>query len=142
MENLIENILIQFNINEKEIKNYSLLSLAFLGDSVHSLYIRNRLITCANFKVKDLHSKTTKFVKAKSQSFVLENIELLLQDEEKRIVNSAKNAKTNNIAKNSSVKEYKFATAFESLLGYLALNKNYERLNYILNLSYEIIEKI
>ncbi len=141
MQSLIEEILVPFKINEKEIKNYSMISLAFLGDSIHSLYIRNYLITKANFKVKELHSKTTCYVKAKSQSYVLENLDDLLEDE-KRIVNSAKNSKTNNIAKNSSIKDYKNATAFEALLGYNALKQNYARLTKILEKSVEIIENI
>lgn len=140
MENLIDNILVEFKINEKEIKNYSMLSLAFLGDSIHSLYIRNYLITKANFKVKELHSQATKYVKAKSQSIVIENLNDLTIEED-QIVKTARNSKTNNIAKNSTIKDYKNATAFESLLGYLALNKNYERLNEILKKSVEITEK-
>ena len=140
MEKLIDNILVEFKINEKEIKNYSMLSLAFLGDSIHSLYIRNYLITKANFKVKELHSMATKYVKAKSQSIVIENLNDLTLEEE-QIVKTARNSKTNNIAKNSTIKDYKNATAFESLLGYLALNKNYERLNKILKKSVEITEK-
>ena len=140
MEKLIDNILVEFKINEKEIKNYSMLSLAFLGDSIHSLYIRNYLITKSNFKVKELHSMATKYVKAKSQSIVIENLNDLTL-EEQQIVKTARNSKTNNIAKNSTIKDYKNATAFESLLGYLALNKNYERLNKILKKSVEITEK-
>lgn len=141
MENLLENILIPFQINEKEIKNYSMLSLAFLGDSIHSLYIRNMLISKANFKIKQLHSSTTNYVKAKSQSIVIENLQNLTE-EENRIVKSAKNAKTNNIAKNSTVKDYKNATSFEALLGYLALKKDYKRLNEILEKSVEIIDNL
>lgn len=140
MEKLIDNILVEFKINEKEIKNYSMLSLAFLGDGIHSLYIRNYLITQANFKVNKLHSMTTKYVKAKSQSLVIENLNNLTV-EETQIVKTAKNSKTNNIAKNSTIKDYKNATAFEVLLGYLALSKNYERLNEILKKSVEITEK-
>ena len=140
MEKLIDNILVEFKINEKEIKNYSMLSLAFLGDSIHSLYIRNYLITKSNFKVKELHSMATKYVKAKSQSIVIENLNDLTLEEE-QIVKTARNSKTNNIAKNSTIKDYKNATAFEALLGYLALNKNYERLNKILKKSVEITEK-
>ena len=140
MEKLIDNILVEFKINAKEIKNYSMLSLAFLGDSIHSLYIRNYLITKANFKVKELHSMATKYVKAKSQSIVIENLNDLTLEEE-QIVKTARNSKTNNIAKNSTIKDYKNATAFEALLGYLALNKNYERLNKILKKSVEITEK-
>jgi len=140
MSDLIDNILVQIkNFNNNEIKNYNMLSLAFLGDAIYSLFVREKLTVEGNFKVKELHSKTTKFVKAKAQCYSLNQIEPILTEEEKQIVKTAKNSKTNNIAKNASIKEYKFATAFESLLGYLALKKNYTRLNEILNLSYNEI---
>ena len=139
MQTLLDDILVQINIDQKSIKNYSMLSLAFLGDSIHSLYVREKLIEKANFKVKQLHSDATKYVKAGSQSLVLEKIFDILSLDEQQIVKTAKNSKTNNIAKNSSIKDYKNATAFESLLGYLALNKNFERLNFVLEQSYQII---
>lgn len=139
MQKLIDDILVQINVDQKSIKNYSMLSLAFLGDSIHSLYVREKLIEKANFKVKQLHSDATKYVKAGSQSFVLEKIFDLLSPDEQQIVKTAKNSKTNNIAKNSSIKDYKNATAFESLLGYLALNKNFERLNLVLEQSFQIV---
>ena len=139
MQNLIEEIIIPFKINEKEIKNYSMLSLAFLGDAIHSLFVRNYLISKANFKVKQLHSMATNYVKAKAQSFVLENL-TDLTEEELRLIKTAKNAKTNNIAKNSTVKDYKNATAFEALLGYTAMTENFARLDEILKKSIEITE--
>lgn len=141
MEKLLEEILIDIYKTEKEIKTYSALSLAFLGDTVHQTFIRSKLVNEKTFKVKDLHSKATKFVKAKSQCFVLEKIMDTLTEEERQIVKTSRNAKTNNIAKNASIKEYKMATAFESLIGFLALSKKYDRLNLILNLSYDIIKK-
>lgn len=141
MEKLLEQILVDVYKTEKEVKSYSMLSLAFLGDGVHSLFIRSKIVNDKTFKVKELHGKTTKFVKASSQSFVLNKILDVLTEEEVQIVKSARNAKTNNIAKHSSIKEYKLATAFESLLGFLALTKNFQRLNLILNLSYDIIKK-
>lgn len=140
MEDLIDEILIDIKLSEGEIKNYSLLSLAFLGDSIHSFFVRTKLINAANFKVKQLHSSQTKFVKASSQKLALDGILSLLNEDELSIVKRAKNSKTNNIAKNSSISEYKSATAFESLLGYLALSKKNDRLKFILNKSYEIVE--
>lgn len=139
MEKLIEEILVDVYKSEKEVKSYSMLSLAFLGDSIHSLFVRSKIVNDKTFKVKELHSKTTKFVKASSQSYVLNLLMEKLTEQEMQIVKSSRNAKTNNIAKHSSIKDYKLATAFESLLGFLALTKNYERLNLLLNLSYDII---
>ncbi len=139
MEKLLDEVMVEVKKTENEIKSVSLLSLAFLGDNIHSLFVREKLVESASFKVKDLHSMTTKFVKASSQSFVLDKIKAILTEEELRIVNSARNSKTNNIAKNSTIKDYKNATAFESLLGYLGLKNDFERLRLILNRSYDII---
>ena len=140
MERLIDNILIDVYKSEKELLSYSLLSLAFLGDSIHSTFIRAKLVNDKTYKVKELHSKTTKFVKASSQSYVLEHIMNNLTEEEKRIVNTSRNSKTNNIAKNASIKDYKNATSLESLFGFLALSNKLDRLNLLLNLSYDIIK--
>lgn len=139
MEKLLDEIICEIKLDDKTIKNYSMLSLAFLGDGVHSLFIREKLIERANFRVKTLHGDTTKFVKAKAQSIVLDEIFNMLLEDEKQIVKSSRNAKTNNIAKNASIEDYKKATAFESLIGYLSLKKDFDRLKLILNLSYDII---
>lgn len=139
MQKLLDEIMVLVKKSDAEIKNISLLSLAFLGDSIHSLFVREKLIASKNYRVKYLHSKTTKFVKASSQSFVLESIKEILTEEELRIVNTARNSKTNNIAKNATIKDYKNATAFESLLGFLGIKNDFDRLHLILNKSYDII---
>lgn len=128
----IKQIPLEHNIND-----YSVLSYAFVGDAVWSLFIREKLVREHTLKVNDLHKATTKFVKAKSQSFVIKK--LCLTDLEKEIVKRGRNAKTNNKAKNASEKEYKEATSFECLIGYLKLTENVDRLNLILKDSYDII---
>mgnify|MGYP003305046625 CR=1 FL=1 len=75
MEKLIENILVDIKKNDKEILSYSMLSLAFLGDSIHSAFVRGKLVDDKTYKVKQLHSISTKFVKASSQSFVIEKLQ-------------------------------------------------------------------
>ena len=70
---------------------------------------------------------------------MLESIKEILTEEELRIVNTARNSKTNNIAKNATIKDYKNATAFESLLGFLGIKNDFDRLHLILNKSYDII---
>lgn len=131
------------NINQTSLKHnindYSILSLAFVGDAVWSMFIREKLVRDHTFKVNELHKITTKFVKAKSQSYIISHLQLTEQECE--IVKRGKNVKTNNKAKNATEKEYKEATSFECLIGYLKLTENYERLNLILNNSYDIIIK-
>lgn len=117
------------------LKNTNLLPLAFLGDSVHTQFVREFVLKNYNEKMQNLHKKASLFCKASHQSKVLEKIFNILTDEEKEIVRRARNAKPKHSAKNSSSKDYMMATAFEALIGYLYLKKNNERLYQILNLS-------
>lgn len=116
----------------EELKLLSPQILAFVGDSVYSLYIRHKLISEKDTKIKDLHSSTTNYVKAKGQSLFLDNIYKSLTDEELQIFKRGRNFKTSNIAKNSTVADYKKATGLECLIGYLYLAENFERLKDIL----------
>lgn len=125
--------------SKNNINDYSVLSLAFVGDAIWSLYVRDRLVKEKTSLVNELHKTTTQFVKAGRQSYILDRLNLT--EEELAVVRRARNKKTNNKAKNSSEKEYKEATAFEALLGYLNFIGNNERLNLILNNSYDIIIK-
>lgn len=122
---------------KNNLNDYNMLALAFVGDAVWSLFIREKLVRESVSKVNELHKNTTKFVKASGQSFALSK--LSLNEDEQNIVRRARNTKTNNKAKNASEKEYKEATSFECLIGYLELTENYERLNLILQRSYDII---
>ncbi len=115
-------------------------SLAFVGDAVFSLYIRHKIVIEV-FKPNEEHKLSTLFVKAGGQSEIIKNIENVLTDEEMRLYKRARNYKTNNVAKNAKVIDYKRATGFEALLGYLYLTGNTDRLNYILGLSYDTIDK-
>ena len=133
LENLKQEKL-QHNIND-----YSILSLAFVGDAVWSVYVRERLVREHTYKVKELHKTTTQFVKAKSQSYIIQKLEL--SEAEKEVVKRGRNTKTNNKAKNASEQDYKEATSFECLIGFLKLTDNFKRLNLILSNSYDIIIK-
>lgn len=113
------------------------LSLAFVGDAVHSLFVRNLLVSSADFKQKDLQSKTSAIVNANNQSKTLLKIESELNEEEKAIMLRARNAHTNNKAKNSTLQDYKRSTAYEAIIGYLYLSEEFERMNKFLNASLE-----
>ena len=125
--------------NKLDIKNLNPQSLAFVGDAVFSLYIRERVVLADKEKPTNQHRHTTFFVKASGQSDIIKSIENILTEDEVHIYKRARNYKTNNVAKNSSVTDYKRATGFEALIGYLYLTNNSSRLNEILNMSYNII---
>lgn len=127
--------------DEQQIKQINILSLAFVGDAVHSLFVKTKLCELGFEKVGNLQKETAKRVKAKTQSLVLDNIFDMLNEDEKYIVNRARNAKTNNIAKNSCLIEYKKSTSFEALIGYLYLTNNQIRLYEILEISFSAVNE-
>ena len=120
---------------EEEINLLSPLTWAYVGDCVYELYIRSNLVNKTNLKPHKLHIETIKYVKAKSQARLLEEIHDKLTEEEKNIVRRGRNAESHHLPKNANVQEYKYATAFESLIGYLYLTKQLKRLKEILDLA-------
>lgn len=113
----------------------NLLSLAFLGDSIHTNFVRQYVLENFVGKMDDFHGKAASFCKASAQAKVLEEILSSLSEEESKIVRRARNCKPKHTAKNATGKDYSYATAFEALIGFLYLNGDKERLDEILNLS-------
>lgn len=128
-------------MTEIQSKDHNVLVFAFVGDAVFSLFVRTYLADISTAKAGILHTKTTQFVRAKYQSEQLDVLEPLLTDDEKEIVNTARNTKTNNIAKHSNIEEYKKSTSFEALLGFLYLTHQNKRLLEILEFTRQNMEK-
>lgn len=116
-------------------KNLNPQVLAFVGDGVYSLYIRQMLISTSKLKGKDLHNEATNYVKAKGQSNFIEKLLPLFNEEELAVFKRARNHKTLSQAKNQNIVDYRRATGLEAVLGYLYLIGNNDRLNEILKLS-------
>ncbi len=108
------------------------LVLAYLGDSVYELYIREYLIQKGIVKVKELQKECIQYVSAKNQTKILEKIQPMLTEEEEQIVKHGRNAKSHKAPKNTDILTYKYATGFETLIGYLYMN-NQKRLEEIIN---------
>ena len=121
---------------EIEVNKMSPLVWAYIGDSVFEMYIREKMIEKGIPNNTKLHKNTTMYVKASSQSKMIEKLKEILSEEEIAIVKRARNADSNTIPKNSSVIEYKNATSLEGLLGYLFLTGKKDRLLYILDYVY------
>ena len=132
------NDIIPRNKEIEEVKLMPPLVWAYVGDCVYELYIRMHLVNNTRLHPHELHVKTIEYVKAKAQSEILKEIIDHLTEEEKDIVRRGRNAENHHLPKNASVEDYKYATAFEALIGYLYLTKQDERLNEILEL---IIDK-
>lgn len=125
--------------DEKTISNLNPLALAFVGDSIFSLYVRQYVIASHQTNVNNLTKLANSFVNAGSQYKIFRKIEPLLTEEEANICHRARNANIHSKAKNYSITEYIYATAFEALLGYLYLTGQENRLNQILKLSVESV---
>ena len=114
-----------------------MLSLAFIGDAVHTLYVREYVIKNFNLKMDEANKVASKFCCASAQSKTLETISTLLSPEEQVIVRKARNIKNKHKAKNVDIMTYKKATCFEALVGHHYLNNNNERLEFLLKSSLE-----
>jgi ribonuclease-3 family protein len=132
---LLESILDEFNIKQGDVAQYSPLVLAYIGDTVYELFIRTLVVSKGNLPVHKLHKQSVGFVKAKAQSDTVHRLMESLTPEEQEVVRRGRNAKSGTIPKNADVVEYKYATGFESLLGYLYLRKEHERLMQVLIMS-------
>ena len=128
-------------MDRSELLTISPLVLAYLGDTVYESYVREYLIKKnINKKVNDLHKSAIKYVNAKAQATVIHAIEDELTEEEERIYKRARNQKSHTSPKNADIIDYKHATGFEALIGYLHLNNESDRLNYIISKGIDIIE--
>ena len=125
----------QDNINPKE---YSPLALAYIGDSVYDLFIRTRVIEKGNRHVTDMHREAVSFVKAHSQAVSAYALEEELTEDELRVLKWGRNAKSTP-PKNADVTDYRMATGFETLVGYLYISGQDERLCYLLQKAYEAL---
>lgn len=120
---------------ETQVKLMKPLVWAYIGDCVYELFIRMKLVSVTNLDPHRLHIETIKYVKAKAQAETLQKIYEKLTSEEKEIVRRGRNAQAHHIPKNAELVDYKYATAFEALIGYLYLTKQDERLKEILEIS-------
>ena len=106
------------------------LQLAYIGDAVYELLIRTHLLS-KGLNVNELHKATIKYVKAKAQSDIIHRIDESLSEEERTYVKKGRNAKSNTTPKNADLLDYKYATGFECLFGYLYLTNQDNRLDEI-----------
>lgn len=113
------------------------LVLAYIGDAVYEVYVRVYIAKKGEIKTNALHKASISFVSAHAQSNILNEIEDSLTEEELNIVRRGRNAHSNTIPKNASIADYKKATAFEALIGYLFLKNDIKRLEEIIKITLE-----
>jgi len=117
-----------FELPEVDIKTYSPLTLAYIGDAIYDLIIRTIVVDKGNTKPGNLHKATSQLVKAHAQSEMMHAIYVKLTEEEKDIFRRGRNAKSTTMAKNATMLDYRRATGFEALVGYLYLEDKFERI--------------
>lgn len=126
----------------EEAKLLNPLQLALIGDGAYEVFIRNYILsTDDQLSAHKIHKKAITYVKAKSQADIIHKLEEELTEDELYIYKRGRNTKSATVPKNADVRDYRMATGFEALTGYLYLSGNKERLNYIFNRSVEIIDK-
>ena len=119
---------------KEEVRQLNPLVLAFIGDGVYEVFIRSYIIDRnRNMPVHKLHIKTISYVRAHEQINFMNQLTELLNEEELSIYKRGRNAKSGTIPKNADVREYRNATGFEALIGYLYLIDDKERLEELLN---------
>lgn len=124
---------------EKEARLLNPLQLALIGDGVYELFIRNSILSNnLELSAHKIHVKAIGYVKAKSQSIIMHEIEDTLTENESYIFKRGRNAKSATVPKNADVRDYRMATGFEALIGYLYLIGDVERLKFIFNTALSI----
>jgi ribonuclease-3 family protein len=135
---LLDQINKEFDSERVDLKTYSPLTLAYVGDAVFEIIIRTLIVEKGQRAANTLHKHTTKVVCAQTQAKMIEAVYDSLNEEEQDIYRRGKNTKTHSSAKNASLSDYRKATGFEALCGYLFLKNDTPRITHIIR---EALEK-
>ena len=130
----------QFGIPDVDVRTYSPLTLAYIGDGIYDLIIRSLVVAKGNTRASELHKRTSQIVKAKTQAEMIELIMPLLSEEEADIYKRGRNAKSPTMAKNATMADYRKATGFEALMGYLYVKDQVPRLIELVKAGIEAME--
>ena len=122
-------------MSEEEARAYAPLTLAFLGDAVYELALRTMLVQRADMRPNELNRRSSLLAKAHAQSYAMEAIEPLLDETEADIYRRGRNAKSHTMAKNATMGDYRRATGFEALMGYLYLAGKQERMMELIQIA-------
>lgn len=136
--NLKDYVVKNFGEAKTGLKNYSPLTLAFIGDAVYSLVVRTIVVDRGNVPVNRLHKETSFLVQAGSQAALAEALLPFLTEEEEAVYRRGRNAKSGSSAKNASIQDYRKATGMEALTGYLYLKGDMERIVTLLRKGMEL----
>lgn len=131
----------EMHLEEHDLRTYSPLTLAYLGDAVYEVIIRTIVVSKGNTQVNKLHKKSSALVKAEAQANIIKGIMEMLNEEEIGYYKRGRNAKSYTSAKNATIADYRMATGFEALIGYLYLSNQSERMMFLIQKGLDIIEE-
>ena len=124
-----------FEVPDVDIRTYSPLTLAYIGDGVFDLVIRSVVVGKGNTRANQLHQRTSQIVKAHTQAEIIEFLQDQLTEEEADVYRRGRNAKSPTMAKNATMADYRKATGLEALVGYLYLTDRFERLVELIRMA-------
>lgn len=130
-------------LRDVDVKQLNALALAYMGDAVLEIAIREHLLRSGRVKPKVLHREATHYVSAKAQAMVVRKMidESFFTEEELAILRRGRNAKSGSVPKNTDVQTYNYSSAFEAVLGYLHLLGQKERIEEILDYTIRTVEE-
>ena len=134
---MLDAIKREFECKEVDIRAYSPLTLAYIGDAIYDLVIRTIVVERANRPANKLHKTVVRYVNAGMQAQMIMALEEELTEEEKAVYHRGRNAKSYTSAKNASIADYRKATGLEALFGYLYLQGKMDRLLMLVRLAFE-----
>lgn len=117
-----------FGLRDVDLRTYSPLTLAYIGDAIYDLVIRTLIVKQGNSRPEKMHKRASGMVKASAQAEMIERLLPVLTEEERTIYKRGRNAKSYTMAKNATMLDYRKATGFEALMGYLYLKEDMGRL--------------
>lgn len=131
-----------FDLETKDPTEYSSLALAFIGDCVYDLIIKTIVLQEGNRQVNKLQAETSRYVQASAQSRMMRRMQEILTEEEHAVYKRGRNAKSVSPAKNQSITDYRRATGFEALIGWLYLRKEYGRIMELVKEGLPALEEL
>ena len=141
MDESIKYLKEQFQLEDIDIRTYSPLTLAYIGDAAYEMVIRSILVMQGNCPVGAFHQRASRLVKAPAQSAMVAVLESLFTPEEEAVYKRGRNAKSVSPAKNQSITDYRRATGFEALLGWLYLKKEWKRILDLVKIGLDSLEE-
>lgn len=135
-----KSIIEGLNLKETNPRQLSPLVLAYIGDCAYDLIIKTMIVSEGNTQVNKMNKQASSLVKAEAQSIMIGGLEALLTEDEEAIYKRGRNAKSYTSAKNASITDYRRATGFEALVGYLYLTNQFDRLVELVKIGLELDE--